>query len=135
MRRVRPARERLHAHHVAPRQVHDRLVDDVELVARDGMTEIALQLDTLGDGGAHGLVEHGDGVATGVLGLVHRRVRVADEHLGRGHRVLTGGEGKADAGRDVEEHPAHDEGSREARTEAVGKVHGLGTLTTCPRTT
>src|ERR1700681_3524962 len=56
----------------------------------------------LGHFGSHGLVEHGDGVAPGVLGLVHGSVGVANQDLGTGVGIVTRGERQTDAGGHVE---------------------------------
>ena len=43
--RVLPAHERLHAGHVAGREVHDRLVAERELAAVQGALQVGLQLE------------------------------------------------------------------------------------------
>ena len=134
VRRVRPAHQRLHAHHRALRQTDDRLVDEVELAQRDGVVQVALELDALRHALAHGLVEHRDGVAARVLGLVHGGVGVAHERLRRGARVVAGGEGETDARRHVEGHPADDEGAARQARRRLARSTASETLTTWPRT-
>ena len=61
-RRVVPADERLEALDASAGQLDDGLVVEVELVALDGVAQLALEEQALAGAVAHGVVEHGDGV-------------------------------------------------------------------------
>jgi hypothetical protein len=69
-----------------------------ELVGGDCATQLVLHAQALGGPAAHDLVEQLEAPAAGVLGLVHRGVRLPDEVL-RAVREA-GGDGDAAAGRD-----------------------------------
>ena len=77
--RQAPAQQRLGADDLAARQVDLGLVADEELVAVERASQLALEHEPLDGGGVHlGRVVHVT-VTAGALGVVHRRVRVADQ--------------------------------------------------------
>ena len=79
---VGPPDERLDPFDGPVGDADDGLVHEVQLAQLDRPAQVVLELDALGHLGPHRLVEHGHGVASGVLGLVHGGVGVADEDLG-----------------------------------------------------
>ena len=95
-----PAHERLHAGHVAPREVHDRLVAQRELARVERPLQVGLQLQAGQRAGVHlGLEDLVVALAV-LLGHVHRRVGVAQQFLGvRGRDHVLVAEGDPDAGR------------------------------------
>ena len=124
-RRVRPADERLEAEHLVVAHPHDRLEHEVELVVLDGAAQVACDLDPLGEVDADRVVKYGDGVATGLLGLVDGRVGVADQHLGI-ERGVRGREGHPDRRRDEELGTVDVERRPQAPPQPVGQGAGLG---------
>jgi serine/threonine-protein kinase len=74
-----PSHQRLAADHPPVAQVHLRLVEDHELVALHRAAELALHHQPLDRGRAHLAREEAVAVAAVLLGVVHRRVRVADQ--------------------------------------------------------
>ena len=100
-RRVLPAHERLHAGHVAPAQIHDRLVAERELAAVERPLQVALELEPGERPRVHVGLEDLVVALAVLLGHVHGRVGVAQQLLGVGladHRGVA--EGDPDAGRD-----------------------------------
>ncbi len=77
--RQAPADQRLAADHAPVAQVHLGLVQDHELVALDRAPQLGLQHQPLDRRGAHLRREEAVAVAAVLLGVVHRRVRVADQ--------------------------------------------------------
>ena len=78
---VVPAQQRFDAaDHPGP-QIHDRLVHDAELGARDRPTECRFGGQPRQGMGVEIVVEELDAVPTALLGSVHRGVRVAHERV------------------------------------------------------
>ena len=78
-----PPQERLGAHHPAVGEAHDRLVEELELVALDGLAQRGLEVEPGGDPLLQLVAEQLDAGAAEVLGPVHRGVGVAQQLLGR----------------------------------------------------
>ena len=78
-RRVRPAQQRLEPFDLTARELHHRLVVEVELTAFQRLAQVVLEGESLGRPVPHRFVEHGHRVAPGFLRLVHRGVGVAKE--------------------------------------------------------
>ena len=101
---VLPAQQRLHARHVAPGEVHDRLVAQRELVRVERALEVALELQPRERPGVHlGLEDLVVALAV-VLGTVHGHVGVAQQLLGvagRGDAAVAEGNAHAGGDRDV----------------------------------
>ncbi len=74
-----PADERLDPHVATLGQVHDRLIDEAELVELDGALELDAQRIALAQGDVHAGVEDREPALAIGLGHVHRDIRVADE--------------------------------------------------------
>lgn len=93
--RVLPADQRLHRHHPAVGDTHDRLVVQAQFAVLDGLGDGAVdQLDVAGQARLHP-----DGelhlIAAGLLGPVHRHVGLTDQRLWVGQ---VPGDGHADTG-------------------------------------
>ena len=78
-----PAQQRLGADHAAVGQADDRLVQQLELVALDGLAQRGLEVEAGGDLLLQLVAEQLDAGAAEVLGPVHRGVGVAQQLLGR----------------------------------------------------
>ena len=74
-----PAQQRFGADDAAVAQVDLRLVADHELVAFQRAAQLALQHQPLDRRGIHLRRVEGEGVAAVLLGVVHRRIGVADQ--------------------------------------------------------
>src|SRR5205814_10576816 len=74
-----PAQQRLGADDTAVAQVDLGLVADLQLIALQRAPQFALQHQPLDRGGVHFRGVEGEGVAAVLLGVVHRRVGVADQ--------------------------------------------------------
>ena len=100
--RMLPAHQRLDAENLARLQIDFRLVDDAQLVARDGVPEIPHQRETLG-AVAIELGRIDDAAGAIFLGDVHRDVGALHEHFGLG--AMLGRNRDADAAVHVEVQP------------------------------
>ena len=94
--RVVPAQQRLGAHRALAARLQDRLVIDLELPPSERVAELALHGKEVGGAPVQVVVKNLVSVPAGCLGLVHRRVSVA-EH--RRRRCARGGKDDADAAR------------------------------------
>ena len=81
-----PAQQRLGTDDAPVGQSHDRLVEQLELVALDGLTQRGLEVEAGGDLLLQLVAEQLDAVAAEVLGAVHGGVGVAQQLLGRRRR-------------------------------------------------
>ena len=98
---VLPADQRLEAGDLAAGEGDDRLVVEAQLVAFDALAQLALDLEPAQRPGPHLGVEELAAGAAPFLGPVHRRVGVADQHVGVGRLAGRGaGDGDAEAGGD-----------------------------------
>ena len=84
--------ETLDAGHPPGPQVHDRLVQELELVEVDRALEVDAQLVALAHRFVHPRVEDGEPGLAVRLGHVHRHVGVADEVGGTGDGVAGAGD-------------------------------------------
>ena len=100
-RRVAPADQRLHAGHPTGGEGDDRLVDDLELAARDAPGELHAQAVAGHDRGVHQRLEDGDAIRPAALGAVHRDVGVAQQVVRAGDPVAGRGDADARADRDL----------------------------------
>ena len=117
--------ERLEPLDRARGKAHERLIEEVQLLRLHRVAQVAFELDALGRRVAHRRVEHRHGVTTGLLGPVHRRVRVTDESLGVERRIGTVGQGHADTGGRDDLDAAHVERDLQAETCALGHLECL----------
>ena len=78
---MRPAQQRLESLDRAHRELHEGLVEQVQLLRFHRVAQIALQLDALGGRVPHRRVEDAYCVAACLLRPVHSCVGVADESL------------------------------------------------------
>ena len=104
----------------------------MQLAAVEGMAELVLELEAILDALAHRRVEHRDGVAAGVLGLVHRDVRVAQHRLGAGGRIGPPVDGDAHAGRHGDLDVADPEAAGQAQAGALGQLADVVGLAHAP---
>ncbi len=108
-------------------ELHDRLVEQLQLAPLGGAAEVGLGLQPLGDALAHHPVEEHPGGAARGLGLVHRGVRVAHHLLGPA--VAGVAEHHADAGGGDDLAAVEVVGLGERLEQALGHGDGvLGTL-------
>ena len=77
-----PPQERLGAHHPAVGESHDRLVEQLELVALDGLAQGGLEVEPGGDALLQLVAEQLDAGPPEILGPVHGGVGVAQQLLG-----------------------------------------------------
>ena len=81
--RALPAHQRLQPADARRRQLHDRLIEDRELVALDRAAQLGLERQALQRGGVHVRVEQLVAAAARGLGAIHRDVRVAKQGIDR----------------------------------------------------
>jgi hypothetical protein len=115
-----PADERLHADDRPRRQVHQRLVEDHQLVLAERFPQHVLQRQPLQGAGIHGRRVELVVVAPLLLGPVHGRVGVPHQRL-RIAAVL-GIEADADAGRDEQLAVGDGEGDLERVDDLLGDL-------------
>jgi hypothetical protein len=137
--RVVPAHERLDAHGAPRLELDDGLEDEAQLVAAgdragERVAQVALEREA-GDGGrVHGRLEHRPPPLAARLGLVHRRVGVAEHgghHVGGavgGGRVGRAAARDADARPDEGVPPVDDERGAQRRDRPLGHRGGVGVL-------
>ena len=119
---VAPAQQRLHRVHSAGFERHDRLVPELEFVARQRVPQVGIGLQPGPRLGAHvGAVALG-ARRSGGLGAIHRRVGVAQQIVGRGRRIAVARD--ADAERHEHLVPLHAEALRERAVQTVGHFRG-----------
>ncbi len=98
MRAARPAYQRLHTDDPSGRQIGQRLIVGLQILALDRAAQFRLQLQPLDGGGAHRVIEDGIARPATILRAVERDVG-ATQQLGR--LVVTDDtQGDADAGGD-----------------------------------
>ena len=121
-----PADQRLEAGDLAAGEGDDRLVVEGELLALDRLAQLLLDLEPEQGAGPHlGVEELAAGPAL-FLGPVHRRVGVADQHVGVGRLAGRGpGDGDPDAGGDEVLGAADRVGLGEGGGDPVGDRHRL----------
>ena len=95
--RVVPARERLDAERRGPSRGTDGLVEHVDLAHVDRVRELGRHRVASDDRRVHRGIEHREPVLAGLLGRVHRHVRVAQQVVGL--VAVLEARGDADAGR------------------------------------
>src|SRR3954453_1794347 len=78
-----PAHQGFEADHIAGFEIEDRLMEETKLAAIERAIQRGLDREPMSDALVHRFVVDGEAVAAGVLGAVHRRVRVAQEVFGR----------------------------------------------------
>jgi hypothetical protein len=118
--RVVPADQRLHADDPPAVELDLRLVVDEELVAGQGLAELALEGHRAPGGEVHLGREEAIGVAARGLGPVHREIGVLQE---RPHGLAVGRKKRdADRGRDVHLLLVDDEGLGEGVAQAPGEL-------------
>ena len=76
-----PAQQRLDAHHATRREVHQRLVVQLELASTYGPTQVALGRHPLEEVVVHVRLEADERQAAVALGAVHREIRVAQQQI------------------------------------------------------
>ncbi len=88
---VGPTQQGLHRHQVvgALLERDERLEVQVQLATGDRSTELRLDLVPAGNLLTEGVVEHAVAVPTTALDVVHRRIRLAEQHV-RVQRRITG---------------------------------------------
>ena len=121
---MRPAHQRLHPDDAPGVEVDLGLIVDAQLAALDRPPQRGLGLQALGAPQAHGAVEDRKAGAPALLGVVHGRVGVAQQHAG-GHRRVAA---QRDADRGREEDLAV--GQREGLGQGLGDAlcHGGGVV-------
>ncbi len=97
----------------------------MQLAPIEGLAQLVLELDAIAHPAAHGGVEHGHGIATRVLGLVHGDVGVAQHGFGGGARFGRVVGGHAHAGGDGDLDVAHAEPLSQAQARALGQLPGV----------
>ncbi len=119
--RVPPPDQRLEAGDLATGKGDHGLVVKEQLLAVDSLAQLLLELETAQGAGAHLGVEELRTGATLFLGPVHRRVRVADQHVRIG-RLASGRSGDRDpeAGADEVLGALDRVGVRECARDAIG---------------
>ena len=123
---VLPADQRLEPGDLAAGEGDDRLVVEGQLLALDPLAQLALDLEPAQRAGAHLGVEELAAGAALFLGPVHRRVGVADQHVGVGRLAGRGpGDGDPEAGGDEVLDAVDHVGLGEGRRDAVGDRHRL----------
>ena len=95
---VHPAQQHLGTRHAVVSQHQLRLEHQLQLLARDGLAQLALQLQALVDGNLHLRGEEMQGIAPGMLGPVHGGIGLLENVRGllQAQRV----QGDADTGAD-----------------------------------
>ena len=119
-----PAQQRLVADGTAIGQRHDGLVVRHELVADQRVAQVALHVQQRQRLASQAVVEHGGAMAATVLGVVHRRVGVAQQLLRLA--VMRAGQGDADGGGGEDLLDAQPERRLQRTDDAVGDLGSGG---------
>ncbi|MCY1285441.1 hypothetical protein D9M70_343770 [compost metagenome] len=119
---VVPAHQRFGPYHAAVGQGQLRLELQAQLVAVDGLAQLALQLQALVDGRLHFRGEEVQRIAPGLLGPVHRRIGLL-EHIRRA-LLGEGVQGDADTGADHQLVLADDVAAVQALQQLVAHLGG-----------